>query len=624
MINRLKLLVIEDNPGDALLTRSLLEGTRVEIDSFHVIETLSQAEAYAGTDKVDLILLDLNIPDSNGIETFDVISSLFPDVPIIILSVLRESEVANEALSHGAQDFLIKGEFDELLLERAIRYSIERVDSLRKLRQSEERYRQLFNLNPQPMYAFDEETLEFFLVNKATIDNYGYSREEFMKMKLTDIRPASELPLMYRQLEEQRTSTTSMVSGTWIHQRKDGSLIEVNIMSMRLEVDNRIARLVVVEDVTEKRKTMNHLLMLESVITNINDAILITEAEPIKGDGPKILYANKAFENMTGYTLEEIRGLTPRILQGPETDRSELDRIHDSMSKWESADAEVINYRKDGSTFWSHFSVVPVADENGWFTYWISVQRNISGRKHAETEQRLLTQELLQQNRDLQQFSFIISHNFRAPIANMQGLLNLLDTNNYSDESKVIIENLNTTVNQLDGTLNDLVKVVLLKSFANLDSERITFDDIIFSTKLSLKHDLADHSIQLYTSFDKAPSVYTNRVALDSIFLHLISNAIKYRSPLRDLVINVSTHTDSEYTIITIKDNGLGMDVDRYRDRIFGMHQRFHSHKEGRGMGLYMTNHQVMALGGHIEVSGKENEGLEFRIFLKEKMGNRK
>jgi PAS domain S-box-containing protein len=442
-----------------------------------------------------------------------------------------------------------------------------------------------------------------------------------MKMKLTDIRPASEFPNMYRQLEKQRTSTIPMVSGNWLHQRKDGSLMEVNILSMRLEVDNRVARLVIVEDVTEKRKTMNHLLMLESVITNINDAILITEAEPIRGDGPKIIYANKAFENMTGYTLEEIKDKTPRILQGPETDRSTLDRIHESLSKWEPAEAEIINYRKDGSPFWSHFSVVPVTDENGWYTYWISVQRNISGRKQAETEQRMLTQELLQQNRDLQQFSFIISHNFRAPIANMQGLLNLLDTNELSSESKLIIENLNTTVNQLDGTLNDLVKVVLLKSFTNLDSEWIQFDDVLFSTKLSLKHELDDKSIHIVSSFEQKPSVYSNRVALDNIFLHLISNSVKYRSPERDLVINISTQTDSEHTIIIIKDNGLGMNVDRYRDRIFGMHQRFHTHKEGRGMGLYMTNHQVMALGGHIEISGKENEGLEFRIFLKEKKG---
>ena len=622
MIKRLKnLLLIEDNPGDALLTRSLLESTQAELDSFHVVETLRQAEAFAGTEDIDLILLDLNLPDSNGIETFEAVSNLFYDVPIIVLSGLRESEVANEALKHGAQDFLIKGEFDELLLERAIRYSIERADNLRKLRVSEERYRELFNLNPQPMYAFDEETLEFFLVNKATIDHYGYSQEEFMNMKLTDIRPASELSQMYRQLEKQRSDTVPMVSGTWIHQRKDGSLIEVNIMSMRLEVDNRVARLVIIEDVTEKRKTMNHLLMLESVITNINDAILITEAEPIRGDGPKIIYANKAFENMTGYSLEEIKNLTPRILQGPDTDRAALDRMYECMKRWEPTDVEVINYRKDGSPFWSHFSVVPVADENGWYTYWISVQRDISGRKQAEAEQRLLTQELLQQNRDLQQFSFIISHNFRAPIANMQGLLNLLETNELSNESKLIIDNLNTTVSQLDGTLNDLVKVVLLKSFTNLDSEWIKFDDILFSTKLSLKHELDDKSIHIVSSFEQKPSVFSNRVALDNIFLHLISNSVKYRSPERDLIINVSTHTDSEHTIIIIKDNGLGMNVDRYRDRIFGMHQRFHTHKEGRGMGLYMTNHQVMALGGHIEISGKENEGLEFRIFLKEKKG---
>jgi diguanylate cyclase (GGDEF)-like protein/PAS domain S-box-containing protein len=141
---------------------------------------------------------------------------------------------------------------------------------------------------------------------------------------------------------------------------------------------------------------MNNILMIPSIadlpnlleicIEHLNDAILITEAEPINSPGPRIVWANKAFYQLTGYTPDEIIGQSPRILQGPESDRAAIDKIRVALEKWQSIRVELLNYRKDGSTYWNEFEIVPVANVKGWYTHWVSVQRDITERKQIQQQ----------------------------------------------------------------------------------------------------------------------------------------------------------------------------------------------------------------------------------------------
>ncbi|MES2275891.1 MAG: PAS domain S-box protein [Bacteroidota bacterium] len=143
-------------------------------------------------------------------------------------------------------------------------------------------------------------------------------------------------------------------------------------------------------DITAQKTTEHHLKLLESVITHTNDAVLITEAEPFDEPGPRILYVNDAFTRMTGYTAEEVIGKTPRILQGPKSDKKELKRLSDALRKWQPCEISTINYKKNGEEFWLNFSVSPVADEKGWYTHWISIDKDITQRKNEESQKNLL------------------------------------------------------------------------------------------------------------------------------------------------------------------------------------------------------------------------------------------
>jgi PAS domain S-box-containing protein len=130
------------------------------------------------------------------------------------------------------------------------------------------------------------------------------------------------------------------------------------------------------------------LRLFENIVKQARDAVLITEAEPFDAPGPRILYSNPAFTRMTGYSFDEVLGKSPRILQGPLTARTEAARVKAALSNWEPVEVELQNYRKDGTTFWVHLSISPICDENGWYTHWISVQRDVTERKHQEERLR--------------------------------------------------------------------------------------------------------------------------------------------------------------------------------------------------------------------------------------------
>ena len=194
------------------------------------------------------------------------------------------------------------------------------------------------------------------------------------------------------QRSDYATIQTNVLQGTtysrleFRQQKKDGTPIDVTFSAAPLPSGDREASglVAVIADITEQKQQAEQVRLLQSVVVNTNDAVIITEAEPIDAPGPRIIYVNEAFTRITGYRPDEVLGKTPRILQGAKTDPAELHRIRMALSRWEPVTVEVINYRKDGTEFWNEFSIVPVADQTGFYTHWISVQRDTTGRKRVE------------------------------------------------------------------------------------------------------------------------------------------------------------------------------------------------------------------------------------------------
>lgn len=252
----LRILVVEDNPGDLFLLQEFLRSTDLEIAEVVHARLLREAKealsAGHGGERVDLVFLDLSLPDSYGLDSYIGLQAYAQKVPVILLTGLTDTQIAPQALMMGAQDFLIKGDFDEKLLGRAIRYSLERMRNLRHLRESEERYRELFNNNPMPMWVFDSVTFRFLEANSSAVQHYGYTREEFLAKTLADIRQDGDVEELREEVELIRGNPDGVKKGIRKHVKKSGEIIFVDVAWHNIRYKNRPAILVLAGDVTER------------------------------------------------------------------------------------------------------------------------------------------------------------------------------------------------------------------------------------------------------------------------------------------------------------------------------------------------------------------------------------
>ncbi len=188
----------------------------------------------------------------------------------------------------------------------------------------------------------------------------------------------------------------------------------------------------------EHRANIERLRLLESVAIHARDSIVITEAEPLDLPGPRILFCNNAFTEATGYSAEEVIGKTPRILQGPGTDPAARAQLRAAFAAWQPITIEMLNYRKDGGEFWVELSIVPVANEDGWFTHWISVQRDVTERRMAaelsarvrlaEVENEVLAGEIRERKRMEEELRYTAFHDSLTRLRNRAFFMNQLAT----------------------------------------------------------------------------------------------------------------------------------------------------------------------------------------------------
>jgi signal transduction histidine kinase len=197
-------------------------------------------------------------------------------------------------------------------------------------------------------------------------------------------------------------------------------------------------------------------------------------------------------------------------------------------------------------------------------------------------------------------------------------LLSLYNKENPLDEfNQLLIEKFEEATQQLNQTLNDLVNVLVIKSNPNIERETVSFTDVFIEVKKNVDNLLYLQKGTINANFSEVDQIQYSRIHLESIFLNMLSNAIRYSSPDRNPEIKITSYKTEDWIIVEFEDNGLGMDLNRYRDRLFGLYQRFHGHKEGKGLGLYMTRSQVTAMGGKIEVESEPGVGTKFKIFFK-------
>lgn len=375
------------------------------------------------------------------------------------------------------------------------------------------------------------------------------------------------------------------------------------------------------QDVTRQKEEEQRLKLLETVITQTKDAVIISESEKSDNTIPKIVFVNPAFTRMTGYSPEEVIGKPPTIFMERKSFKSDFDRLADALKNKKEYKLETLNNKKDGEEYWVNFSMIPITNKEGEHSHWISIQRDITEEKRQEKEKEQLIRELTQNNKDLKQFSYITSHNLRAPLSNLTGLLNLLeDIPIENAELNEIMEGFSKSTHLLNETINDLVKVVIIKDNPSINKEEVSIREVFDNVydQLSLLVNL--HKVDLYVQLEQVSILNINKAYLESIFLNLLTNAIKYRNPNKQLKISVTSHAVEDTVELVFTDNGIGIDLQRNRDKIFGLYQRFHNYPDSKGLGLYLVKSQVESMGGTISVESNVDVGTTFTLIFKKQI----
>lgn len=375
-----------------------------------------------------------------------------------------------------------------------------------------------------------------------------------------------------------------------------------------------------IQDITKQKEEEIRLKLLETVITHTKDSVMITEAELNQGNLPNIVYTNPAFTTTTGYTSDEIIGKSPEIFKGQNSNSQEYKKLIDAIKNKKECQIETLSYKKSKDQYWVSFSMLPVYDSEGELSHWVSIQRDVSEEKKQEVEKEQLIKELTQNNKDLQQFSYITSHNLRAPLSNLTGLLNLIEEIPIEDpELKEIIDGFSKSTHLLNETINDLVKVIIIKDNPSIEKESLMLRDVFEDVFSQLDFLISLHQPIIKFDFGEVSFLNTNKSYLESILLNLMTNAIKYKSNSRKLKINIVAHQLENSVVLIFKDNGIGIDLERNKDKIFGLYQRFHDYPDSKGLGLYLVKSQIETMGGTITIDSTVDVGTTFTLTFKNK-----
>ncbi|MDB5820730.1 MAG: hypothetical protein JWQ11_4370 [Rhizobacter sp.] len=359
----------------------------------------------------------------------------------------------------------------------------------------------------------------------------------------------------------------------------------------------------------------------------LSDSVLITKAEPLDAPGPQIVFVNDALVAQTGYSRDELIGKTPRILQGPRTDRVELDRIGIALRKWERVRCELLNYTKDGREFCVELDIVPIADESGWFTHWVSIQRDVTHRKQHEADVALRD---AQRTQSLGTLSTGIAHDFNNIVASILGNVSIARDDLDDGQSTLdALEQIAIAARRARG----LVQQIL--AYSKRQPQVFAAQPIgpIMMEATNLLRSTLPAGVSLAVGIPELPlHARMDATQIVQVLINLGTNAWH---ALKDGqgsigVVAVAVTLDAaacaalqpstrlaegRYLSITVEDNGSGMDA-LTRARIFDPYFTTKAIGLGTGLGLSVVWGILAAHGGAIGVSSDPGRGTVFNVLL--------
>ncbi|TPE45306.1 PAS domain-containing sensor histidine kinase [Pontibacter mangrovi] len=505
---------------------------------------------------------------------------------ITVFPVLIESQVVS--LQGIAKDITLQKKYTLLVTEQA------------------ELLNNIMERIPQSFYSLDKDW-SYTYVNSYYASYVGKSKEELIGSCIWELFPECMETQFYQECNKVAQSGLSVSFEETVGKRDD-SVLSFQIYPLAKGVSVHF------EDITERKRESDRLEKLALVASKTTTCVMVMDA------ACRMEWVNEAFEDLTGFTLADCFGREPQeLLAGEETSAKTLKKLKKKLGNGQAFKGEVLNYAKDGRKIWFYLEITPIYNKAGQVEKFIAIRTDITERKQREQDLMRLAQDLFQQNRDLQQFSYMVSHNLRAPAANLIGLtdiLQLVGKNSIMFDEALL--RVRESAFKLDHVIRDMNQVLSVREGSmSLDLEEVDLRQLFDEVIAAMQHKLSKirHTVELEVRNQAV--LRTNKAYLFEVLKQLISNAIRFRKAQEPLHLKLSAVKTKKKVELTVTDNGIGMDMELAKDHIFKLYKKFHRGYKGRGAGLYLVKTYLDALHGSIKVVSEPGCGTTFSIKFK-------
>ncbi|MDQ1261099.1 MAG: Methanosis regulatory histidine kinase FilI [Euryarchaeota archaeon] len=615
MTDTIKILLIEDNEVDALIIQKYLQDASSKEDGvcgamFDLVwrDSLSSGLQFLTQEDVDAVLLDLNLSDSLGLETFSQIHKKKAKIPILILTGLCDRELATRAVREGAQDYLIKGELDGRLLDRCIRYSIERNLAQEALLESEKKYRLLINNANESIIVAQDGLLKF--VNPMTLKLLeGYSEQELIDRPFPEFIHPDDRSMVVENYRRRIAKEAALPRYAFRVVTRAGIVKWVEIHADLIEWQGKPASLNFLTDITESKRAEEALAFTYIILRTQQelsiDGILVVD------ENGKILSYNQRFIDMWG--------IPPEVIESQSDERA-LQSVIDKLASPEEFMQRVLHlYRtqdeissdevilKDGRSF-DRYSA-PMLGASGKYYGRVWYFRDITERKQAEEVRERLVTELESKNTEMERFIYTVSHDLRSPLVTINGFVGFLQSDlarGNSERVKVDLKMICSAISRMENLLKDTLELSRIGRVAN-PPDVVSFMEIVQEALDQISEKLMVRGVQVTIQPD-LPSVNVDRMRIVEVLTNLMENSIKYIGDQPHPSIEVGCRLDGEETVFFVKDNGMGIDPNQH-DKVFGLFYKVDKKSEGSGAGLAIIKRIIEVHGGRIWIESEMGKG---------------
>ncbi|WP_396637163.1 PAS domain S-box protein [Maribacter sp. R77961] len=393
--------------------------------------------------------------------------------------------------------------------------------------------------------------------------------------------------------------------------RGDGSTIWVNSIGRPKYKDGICVRVIgTVQDITATyEQSLNRLERHQNTFFDqVAFGLILSDFNT-----GKIIAANEAFAKLAGYETDYFKGKTFKGFISESLKKSSINLAKQLKKKGAFTPVETVFYNKDGKKLTLRLSGKRIETFSGGFNVLTTIE-NLTPVIEKEKRIKKLLKDATQKNERLLNFAHMVSHNLKAHTTNFSLLLNFLDKEVGESERKKLMEMLFNASDNLSETIKGLREVVAIKTNANKEKKDISLNEHLFHVEQNLMGLLKQNNGKIINEIPDSVKVKALPAYLDSILTNCLTNAIKYSKPDKAPIIILSVQKTKAYTTLSIEDNGMGIDMEKFGDKLFGLYQTFHKENNGNGIGLYITKQQIESMNGKIDALSTSGQGTTFRI----------